>query len=187
MIESLFTYILGLAAAALLARGRAHAEAARAGLAVERLCAGGAGCVRGDALVNEVVLDLLRKLEERIVHVRVRLGRRLDVGETELVGEVLRLLGRDRLGLACAWGGQRRTLFSSQSLLLPTRILRTPSLACCSTSLCQLRMSIGQCDMRHTLEALLVRHVKDKENTHRAAVVCRGNGAETLLARGIPL
>lgn len=37
---------------------------------------------------------------------------------------------------------QLRTLFSSQSDLFPTRILLTPSLACCSMFECHVRMSV---------------------------------------------
>ena len=91
------------------------------------------------------------------------------------------------------------TRFSSQSHLFPIRILLTPSLACCSTFENQVGMSAktrrlargkrgrGKSHgVKRTIEALLVRHVVDKQNTHGSTVVGGGDGAEALLACGIP-
>lgn len=114
------------------------------------------------------------------------------------------------------------TRFSSQSHLLPMRILLTPSVACCSTFANQVRMSVkgscqpshawgvstGSCGERgcgvirraelrcrstvgkgereHTVKRPLVRDVVDEEDAHGAAVVGGGDGAEALLAGGIP-
>lgn len=42
------------------------------------------------------------------------------------------------------------------------------------------------CRSKRTIEALLVRHVVDQQDTHSATVVSGSDGAETLLASGIP-
>lgn len=39
---------------------------------------------------------------------------------------------------------------------------------------------------RRTVETPLVCHIIDQQDAHGAAVVCRGNGAETFLAGGVP-
>jgi hypothetical protein len=87
----------------------------------------------------------------------------------------------------------KRTFFSSQSHLLPIRILLTPSEACCSMLACHVRMSViavlgvrGKARVGRTVKAALVRHVVDKEDAHGAAVVGGGDGPEALLAGRVP-
>ena len=53
--------------------------------------------IGGNALVNQVVLDLLGKPKERLVHVGVGLGRRLDIAHAKLIGKFLSLLGSNDL------------------------------------------------------------------------------------------
>lgn len=74
--------------------------------------------------------------------------------------------------------------FSSQSHLFPMRILFTPGDACCSICACHVRTSTVSCNFQFFLtgKALLVGHVVHDKDTHGAAVVRGGNGAETLLA-----
>jgi len=91
------------------------------------------------------------------------------------------------------------TLFSSQSDLFPTRILDTPSLACCSMLECQVRMSkkaLVSTNEAHqqrrlsgklTAETLLIGHIVDKQDTHGTSVVCSSNCSEPLLSSSIPL
>ncbi|KAI3478097.1 hypothetical protein L1887_60028 [Cichorium endivia] len=52
-------------------------------------------CLRDRCRVDEARLDLARQVEERLLDVGVRLGRRLDVGDPELPGQLLALLRRD--------------------------------------------------------------------------------------------
>src|SRR3569833_121506 len=105
---------------------------------------------------------------------------------------------------ASAWPRSVDTArFSSQSHLLPIRILFTPSVACCSTLENQVRMSTSrvscvinfagselgwasnQPEVR-TVEGSLVRHIVYQQDAHGASVVGRCDGAEPLLARRIP-
>ena len=85
--------------------------------------------------------------------------------------------------------------FSSQSHLLPIRILLTPSVACCSTfenqvrisSVCQLSAAPRiWCRGGHTVKRALVSDIIYQQYTHSTSVICRRDCPESFLPRGVP-
>lgn len=84
--------------------------------------------------------------------------------------------------------------FSSQSHLLPIKILLTPSVACCSTFENHVRMSRShqltsagaKGTSSPTVERAFIGHVVHQQYPHSSSVVCRRDRPEPLLTRGIP-
>jgi len=110
------------------------------------------------------VLDLTRHGEKGLFHIDRRLGRSLKKFDPEAVRKLLPLLRADDAFVF------EIALVTDQQLV---HILG--------------RVAINLVEpLLHVLEAFVVCHVVDYDNTVCTAVVGRGNGPETLLAGGIP-
>lgn len=89
-------------------------------------------------------------------------------------------------------------LFSSQSHLFPMSILWTPSLACCSTLLNQVRISVNSLISKHfkwkrakdvrflTVKWTLICDIINKEYAHCSPVISRRNRPKPFLPSRIP-
>ena len=114
--------------------------------------------------VDESRLDFACQVEEGFLDVGIRLGRRLNVRNAELLGQLFALLGGDR------------------SLLLPIRLVANQNLG---DAFAGMLLDVGV-PRSYVFKRLLVGNIEHEQDAHRTTVVGGGDGAETLLTRRVP-